>query len=286
MAELFISASVSSLEIYPNPELKPESGWSSELGIKQGIKIGKWMGYLDVAAFLMQYDDMMEFTFGHWGGPTDPFYGLGFKSINVGKTQISGVELSVTGQGNITNNFTVNILAGYTYMNPISLEPDAINATGNGGIDYTYNNSSSDPTILKYRYEHIAKFDTEIKYKKVSLGSSLRYNSFMKNIDHIFTTVLVNGSGDDNPLRDDPELWGIWDGNLDNVQDPMIQGINQAREKYKNGDFIIDARMGYQLNDVIRFGIVVNNLLNREYMTRPATMMTPRTFAFQCNLKI
>ena len=34
------------------------------------------------------------------------------------------------------------------------------------------------------------------------------------------------------------------------------------------------------------FGFVINNLLNREYMTRPATMMSPRTFAFQINFKI
>ena len=40
MAELFISATQGGLEIYPNPELKPESGWSAELGLKQGIKIG------------------------------------------------------------------------------------------------------------------------------------------------------------------------------------------------------------------------------------------------------
>ena len=60
MAELFISTNQSGLEIYPNPDLEPESGWSTEIGIKQGVRVGNWMGYLDVAAFLMQYDDMME----------------------------------------------------------------------------------------------------------------------------------------------------------------------------------------------------------------------------------
>ena len=82
----------------------------------------------------------------------------------------------------------------------------------------------------------------------------------MKNIDKIFT-------------EQDLELLGI-------------SGINEAREKYKNGDFIIDARLGYQLNNLVRFGFVINNLLNREYMTRPATMMSPRTFALQINFKI
>ena len=65
-----------------------------------------------------------------------------------------------------------------------------------------------------------------------------------------------------------------------------ISGINEAREKFKDGDLIIDARLGYQFNEMIRFGFIVNNLLNREYMSRPATMMPPRTFAFQCSFKI
>ena len=66
----------------------------------------------------------------------------------------------------------------------------------------------------------------------------------------------------------------------------LCLNLNKAREKYKNGDFIIDARIGHQFTNMIKFGFVVNNLLNREYMTRPATMMSPRTFAFQFSLKI
>ena len=95
----------------------------------------------------------------------------------------------------------------------------------------------------------------------------------MKNIDKIFTSELING--------------GPYDLDGDGIKEfEGIPGINDAREKFKDGDFIIDARMGYQLNDMMRFGFVVNNLLNREYMSRPANMMPPRTFAIQCNLKI
>ena len=277
MAELFIRTNYSGLEIYPNAELKPESGWSAEIGLKQGIKIGSWMGFFDAAAFLMRYNDMMEFSFGKFAenqpDPNDPnaslnFYGLGFKSLNVGKTEISGIELSLSGQGNITNNLKLNMLAGYTYMNPISLEPntvyevldDPVFLEGEYIDSLTYTNSSSDPSILKYRYKHIAKIDVELTYKKISFGNSLRYNDFMKNIDKIFTEPIL-------------EIIGI-------------SGINEAREKFKTGDFIVDTRIGYQYSDKIRFGFVVNNLLNREYMTRPATMMPPRTFAFQCSLKI
>lgn len=259
MAELFISTNQSGLEIYPNPELKPESGWSSEIGIKQGVKTGKWMGYIDVAGFIQQYDDMMEFTFGQWGGADKPFYGLGFKSVNVGTTRITGAELSLSGQGKITPDLTINILAGYTYMNPVSLDLDQVYAESIHGYQLTYKNSGSDSTMLKYRYRHIAKVDLEIVYKGISLGGSMRYNSFMKNIDKIFTEDLIAD---------------------------MIPGINESREKFGNGDLVIDLRAGYQITKTARIGLIVNNLLNREYMSRPANMMPPRTIAMQLALKI
>ena len=262
MAELFISTNQSGLEIYPNPELKPESGWSSEIGIKQGVKIGNWMGYMDVAAFIQQYEDMMEFTFGQWGESLgeENFYGLGFKSVNVGTTRITGAELSMSGQGKINQNLTINIIAGYTYMNPISLDLDQVYAESANGLELTYKNSGSDSTMLKYRYKHIAKADIEIIYKWLSLGASGRFNSFMKNIDQVFTLPLVDAIG--------------------------INGINESREKFNNGDIIIDLRAGCQITKTARLGLIVNNLLNREYMSRPANMMPPRTIAMQLALKI
>jgi len=278
MGELFISTNQNGLEIYPNPDLKSESGWSAELGIKQAIKFGNWLGYLDVAGFLMQYDDMMEFSFGRWGDfENDPVLGLGFKSINVGATQISGIEFSTTGQGKISDNLTINLLAGYTYMNPISLSPDehiGYNIFYGDTIEtYTYNNSSSDSTVLKYRYKNIAKIDAEIVYKKLSIGGSFRYNDFMKNIDKIFTSELINE--------------GPWDLDGDGIKEfAGIPGINTAREKFKNGDFIIDIRAGYEVTKTARIGFIINNLLNAEYMSRPANMMPPRTFAMQLALKI
>ena len=258
MAEMFISTNYSGIEIFPNPKLKPESGWSSEIAIKQGLKMGNWMGYFDAAAFIMEYDDMIEFSFGLWEF-NDGSYGVGFKSVNVGETRISGLELSLSGQGKLNEDLSINILGGYTYMNPIPLDTTEVYAEVLGNI-VTYSNSSSDPSILKYRYNHIAKLDMELIYKKLSLGSSFRYNDFMKNIDKIFASEFF--------------------------AEEIVGGIPEAREKFKNGDFIVDVRTSYQLNDVTKISLVINNLLNREYMSRPANMMPPRTIALQCNMKI
>ena len=258
MAEMFISTNYSGIEIFPNPELKAESGWSSEIAFKQGLKIRNWMGYFDAAAFIMEYDDMMEFSFGLWEY-NDGSYGVGFKSVNVGETRISGLELSLSGQGKLNEDLIINVLGGYTYMNPIPLDTSEVYAEVLGNI-ITYNNSSSDPSILKYRYQHIAKLDMELIYKKFSLGSSFRYNDFMKNVDKIFASEFF--------------------------AEEIVGGIPEAREKFKNGDFIMDCRTSYQLNDITKISLVINNLLNREYMSRPANMMPPRTIALQCNMKI
>jgi len=82
----------------------------------------------------------------------------------------------------------------------------------------------------------------------------------MKNIDKIFTDEWVN--------------------------DQLIPGINEAREEFKNGDFIVDIRAGYNIDKNSKLSIIVNNLFNREYMSRPADMQPQRTIACQLSLKI
>ena len=95
----------------------------------------------------------------------------------------------------------------------------------------------------------------------------------MKNIDEVFTSVLINDG-----------WYSSITGEL--IEPPIIPGINDARKDAEKGDYVIDARLGWEMNDVLRLGLVVNNILNREYMTRPATMMSPRTFAMQLAFKI
>ena len=182
IAEKYIRTSAAGLEIYPNQNLQPESGQSAEIGIKQGIHIGNgWKGYADMAVYWMQYTNMMEFTFGAYGNPaTDPLYGLGFESINIGSTRIRGVDCSVMGEGKI-GQVDVMLLAGYTYMDPVSLRWDPAH-------DTLFQTSTKN--ILKYRYRNIGKFDAEATYKKFSFGVSMRCNSRMENIDKFFVEAL------------------------------------------------------------------------------------------------
>lgn len=247
VAEKYVRTSAGGLEIYPNNNLQPEYGQSAEIGIKQGLVVGNWRGYADAAIFWMEYTDMMEFTFGAYGNPlVDPLFGFGFKSINIGKARVRGVDMSVMGEGKI-GQVNISLLAGYTYMDPVSLTFDRARDTAF---------ATSDENVLKYRYRHLAKFDAQADYKKFSVGLSMRYNSFMENIDQIFVDANV-----------------------------VVKGIGAYRAKYNKGDLQFDSRIMYRINETMRVALITNNLFNRECTSRPADVLAPRNFAFQIQLK-
>ncbi len=249
VAEKYIRTAVGGLEIYPNANLGPEKGWSTELGIKQGFQVSGFRGFLDIAAFRMEYQNMMEFTMGQWGNPLkDPFFGIGFRSNNIGHTQISGIDVALEGEGKI-GNVLVRTMCGYTYMNPISLD-------FNLKTDTLKNSSTQN--ILKYRYRHIAKADIEFCYKKFAIGFSMRYNSFMENIDKFFVDPFFSS---------------------------ILPGVAAYRARFHSGDIVFDNRISYQLNKVAKISLVANNIFDTETTSRPADVLPPRNFALQVSLK-
>ncbi len=257
IAEMFISTTAGSITVVPNPNLKSESGWNAEIGLKQGFKIKGFKGFADAAYFFTQYQNMMEFNFGLFALNKDNNAIPAFKSLNVGETRITGAEISISGEGKIGEVLIQSIL-GYTYTNPISLQPDLVYANDLGSnYPRSYKNSSSDTTnnLLKYRFQHLAKLDVQATYKKWSLGFSARYNSFMSNIDLVFTAF--------------------------NFSD-----MNDARRMGKEGDLIFDARSSYKINQKLTANLMVSNLLNREVMTRPADLRPPRLFVLQLQIKL
>lgn len=264
IAEKYIRTNLGAIAIYPNTDLQPENSWNAEIGIKQGIKIGKgFVGYLDVAYFHQRSFNTIEFTFGPWGTTGSVLDDIGFRSLNIGTTETKGVDISLMGTGKI-GNVTVNTLLGYTYMDPRALEPEKQIATFDPlfqtvfGIDPTYKGTSSDKSGgLKYRFNHLVKADVEFVYKRLMVGASCRYNSYMKNIDIIFEKL-----------------------------DPLLNyGLQDFRSKHNKGDYIIDARIGMDIARHSRVSFVVNNALNRVYTLRPLDIAAPRTFAVQYQLK-
>jgi len=176
IAEKYASTSLGIINIFPNPDLEPETGWSLETGIKQGLKIGQWDGYIDVAGFWTEYGNMVEFTFGIYKPDTVPvptIKDVGFKSLNVGHARITGVDILLTGKGKIAG-LNTTFFAGYTYTNPVNLNP-----------------GQEKNTVLKYRFYHSAKGDIQADIGKFSVGMSFIYNSNIINIDTVFEAEIL-----------------------------------------------------------------------------------------------
>lgn len=257
IAERFIKTTVGGLGIYPNDSLDSETGFSVELGIKQGLKLGRWKGYLDLAAFINRYNNMMEFAFSNWGNPfVDPFFGLGFSSVNVGNTEIKGLEFTAVGNGMIAGNTSLELLAGYTFINPRQLTYNAYYIEKVGEENAMGSDSSN---FLKYRYSHIARIDASFTRHKFSWGLSARYNSFMVNIDKFFVNELGNY---------------------------FAPGIGHYRQNRQNGDIVADARLGYQFTPELKATFICKNLFNYIHMQRPADMQPPRIFTLQLILSL
>jgi outer membrane receptor protein involved in Fe transport len=245
IAEKYISTSVTGLSIYPNPDLTSETGWSGEIGVKQGVKISNWQGMIDVSGFISEYDNMMEFTFGYYPFP-------GFMSLNIGDTRIMGGEISFIGEGKI-GTVPTTLIAGYTYIDPKFKDFDSIqNAL-----------SSADYNVLKYRFRHTVKFDVESTIKKFRVGVTCNYNSFMEAVDAAFVDPII------------PAI------NL-----YIIDGLQQYRDEHADGDLVIDIRLAYNINANSEVSLLCNNVLNREYSSRPAMMDAPRNFTLKYSLTL
>lgn len=278
IAERFVSTSVGGLVIFKNPELKPEKGWSGEIGWKQLVKMGEWKGAIDVAGFINEYSNMAEFTFGaynpvtgdklNWlgAGPASPedssiWNGLisqgltinnliGFQAQNAERARITGLELSFNSAGKI-KNVDITSLIGYTYLNPISL---------NTNPTYLATFSDTSSRILKYRFRHMFKADVQVSYKKFSMGISCRYNSYMKNIDRIF----------------EESIGGI----------EILTGLKEYREKYNKGALVFDSRIMFEAYKSLKINLVTNNIFNAEYVSRPGDIQAPRNFVIQLQYQI
>ncbi|MGH1337965.1 MAG: TonB-dependent receptor [Aureispira sp.] len=264
-----IGEGLQALAIRANPELQSETGWSAEIGVKQGFKIGNFKGFIDLSGFWTEYQNMMEFTFG--GGDLSAT-GIGagkslfFQSVNIDDTRIIGGELSIMGTGSI-GTVDFNVLAGYTLLMPQFQNWD------NDSIIRQL--STTDYNILKYRNVHTVKFDIEaffLKSKALSVGYSMNYNSPMANIDKAFEDLLVQFDGDD-------DLFGIgnYRKNFNAGESINMSARIGYRHAFKNSDGVEQA--------AVKLSLVAKNLLNQEYMIRPALVDAPRNITVRLDVE-
>ncbi len=260
IGERYIRTAVGSLKIYPNEDLQPETSVNVEGGIKQGFKVGNFTGYLDLVAFRQDFDHYVEFTFGQWGQDRSfaNLLGFGFKSVNTGRARITGSELEVVGKGQV-GQVDITLLMGYTHTLPVSTTPGeayaySVSTTGSvQPVSYLSTSSYTQGDILKFRVQDLFRSDVGAKWKRISAGFSVRYNSHVRNIDQAFIQF---------------EQMGV----LGKI------GIGEWMATHTTGDWITDARVGYALTEHVQASFIVNNLGNEVYAIRPMAIEAPRNF--------
>jgi len=241
IAEKFVNTSISIVNVVPNPNLKPETGWNAELGLKQNWQIGKWLGMIDLAAFYTRYDNMMDFVFDVFPNSKVPF---GFQSRNVTNALIKGIDATLFAKGNI-GKVNLTLTGGYTYTLPTDLQYDTMSINS---IKIRYSDTTQN--ILKYRYIQSAKADLEINWNKFTVGGYVRYNTYVVNIDPVFNFFF-----------------------------PSIAEFRKKQQN--KDIWVIDARIIYTINNSASVSFIAKNILNNEYSERPAFISPVRSFVMQ-----
>jgi len=273
ITERYIRLSMGSFGVFNNPDLVPEKSWNAEVGLKQGIKLSKFYGYFDIAVFYQEYQNTIEYLFGFWNPDYVPDI-AGFKFVNTGKSKVSGVDMSMTGQAKISKALDINLMLGYTYVIPVALEPDLVFAQDYNPNpdkrDFSYELTSVNPSdrILKYRFLHTVKLDLEVRLYSFSFGVSMKYFSKIENLDKAifdfedYTSIDQTGG--------------------------TLQPIYYKNYYYNhnNGNLIFDMRLSYEFLTHHKIALISDNIFNRRYSLRPLKAEPMRSVTLQYSLNI
>lgn len=294
LAEYFARTNAGGIVVQPNLEkldvsrvIKPETGFSMELGFRQGYMFGEtnqttkkfngFKGYVDVAGFLMRYNQMMEFgvdtvIIGTKPNGTTSFGAL-FTTRNVTDARIQGLEFTTINSYTM-NDWTVNLSGGFTFLDAKNLNPNdslkqldlsMFNAAGKNDLQkevgpalYQINieKRTDSPTELKYRNKWLTRATVGVNYKGFGFTTNFRYRSFTKTIDQYLYLAVAD--------------------------------LKYFRDKHPNGEAVMDCIFSYDFkaaktNSTV--SLTIDNILNAEYWVIPGTLAPQRTFTMQYQFK-
>jgi hypothetical protein len=156
-------------------------------------------------------------------------------------------EFTIAGRGAL-GSIPFNVLAGYTYIDPTFKDwdtevDDLFNPTEG---ESNFLNSSSDQNILKYRSRHLIKADVELEpVKQLKFGIEYFYNSFIEAVDAV-------------------------------LEDIIVPGLGNYRDRNNNGFHVFTLRTSYEFDFGLKSSLILGNVFNEEYASRPGLMDAPR----------
>ena len=279
VAERFTQTAAGGLLIEPNPDIQVEKGWSAEIGIRQGLKFvnaankKKYVtGFVDVAGFMMDFNNMIEFGVKPPEVATFPPPPPVFQARNVADARITGIEATTFIEVGV-NDFFFNLSGGITYIDPVNLNGisdttqlvDLLNTLGPQEDPFTgaafgmyaaYNLPDGDPnqrvdnpTFLKYRSNWVNRFSATVGYDRFSLTTNYRYKSEIKSIDQ-FLFIAIPGSADF--VREHP-----------------------------GGFTVVDFILGVDVIDGMKVSLNIENAFNEEYVQLPGIIAEQRNYTLQ-----
>jgi outer membrane cobalamin receptor len=260
VAERYVVYDLAGIQIKPNPNIQPESGITFELGYKRSIKVGNWLGYVDLVTFWTEFKNMVEFQFGidKIDGKLVPY----FQSQNVARARIFGYETTLAGEGKI-GPADISLLAGYTYFYGVDLNEDTTLNKNIGkflkqSFQYYYRPTKEEQLfgMLKYRNRHMFKFDADVLlYQRFRFGTAIQFYSYMEKVDAVFEI--------------------------------FIKGLKEQRTAtFQQPSVLWDLRGGVEITPNIGLNFIVKNVLNSRFEARPAKPYSPRSFTVQLMINL
>lgn len=304
ITEKFARKDIGGVGVYPNHNIKPESGFNAEIGYKQLYKFGPVSGTLDVAAFYTEYQNMIEYQFGLFRNSdytminsmddvisevqnmindikttkslSKAGIGIGAQFVNVNHARIYGAEVSTAGKVDIQKGMDLRYSIGYTFTEPEDMDNDKrIEEEKTYSDPLQMKNKSNDTKYLKYRNKHSFKTTIDYTYKWLSLGVNMSYRSKILAVDYIMVDERVKEQKD---LMDYARMFifGYEDG----------LSLHDYWMNHNNGIFTMDLRAAVRFKEHVEVQFMVNNLLNTEYSYRPMALAAPRTFVCRLNITL
>ena len=302
ITEKFARKDIGGVGVYPNHDIKPESGFNAEIGYKQLYKFGPITGSLDVAAFYTEYRNMIEYQFGLFRNSdfaminsmddvlseaekmiddikttkslSNAGIGIGAQFVNVNHARIYGCEVSTAGNVAIQKEMNLRYSIGYTFT-----EPEDMDNAKRIEEEKTYTdplqmkNKSNDSKYLKYRNKHSFKTTIDYNYKWLSLGINMMYRSKMLAVDYIMV---------DEREKAEPDLMDYARKFIFGYEDGV--SLHDYWMDHNKGVFTMDLRASVRFKEHVEVQFLINNLLNTEYSFRPMALAAPRTFVCRLNL--
>ena len=258
LAERYVEGSLGdAIDIIGNVDLQNESGNNWEIGLVQEVKRDGMSMLFEAAAFLLNYDEMIEYTLApqvdslnNLLTTPDGEFMFFFVPLNLGKTRIAGFEVSATGNAKV-GGVPIRMVSGYTFNYAGDLVNDPAQDSAGVFLSNFFDSFGeardslvAAGSLLKYRNKGALKVDVEWDMGPFTAGIALNHQTFIDAVDWYF--------------------------------EDLIEGLVNYREQFTNGAKRWDARLIYRAPKGQRFSLVVNNLTNGIVSTRPGIMGAPR----------